>query len=169
MAIANTKQLIDFISGELFKAEDRRLAGVVNDLSRSNRETLGTHCFNFMYGGKVYMPTNAPTISTGPGSSVGLAFSLTNQMEAFLKDKANIDRDRKLIEQMIFKLIYQCCNEQEVRDALPDCLVSVVPSLSKLPRKLDQKFIIRHDERTLRQFEAILPKMEFYSVMRLMY
>jgi hypothetical protein len=169
MAISNSKEIIDGISKALFEAEYRRLKGRVKELSRMNREALPTTVYPFMYQGKVYIPEDVPHLTAGPGSSVGLAFSLYPQMTAFLADKNTVEQDRKQIEMMLFKLTYQVCNMQELRDTLPDCLVSLVPQLDKMPRCMDQKFLIRNDERTLRQFEVILPKMEFYSVARLMY
>uniref|UniRef100_A0AAU6VZJ5 Uncharacterized protein n=1 Tax=Pseudomonas phage Arace01 TaxID=3138526 RepID=A0AAU6VZJ5_9VIRU len=169
MAVSNTAEIIKIISDELFKAEFRRLDGEVTRISRLNREAVPTVNWSFMYNGKVYQPSDSPTIKSGPGSSTGLAFSLTPVMEDYLSDLNTVMKDKKQIEMMLYKLIYQCIDIQEVRDALPDCLVSLVPQLERIPRKLNQLFLIRHDERTLRQFEAILPTMEFYSVSRLMY
>lgn len=167
MAISNLTPLIQLLSKSLFEAEYRRLERDITEIDRLNREVQHLQYKGFVYNGTVYIPKDATVLVKGPKPA--LAYALTGEMQYFLKDQYTINNDKKLIEQILYTLLYQCNDVQEVRDGLPECLVQLVPELSKLQRKLNQTFIIRHDERAFRQFNDILPKIEFYSATRLLY
>lgn len=167
MAINNLPKIIEVLSKVLFEAEFRRLESLIKKLNQQNRECSRLVQDGFVYGGITYVPKDSSMLVKGPKPA--LAFELTQDMEEFLQDQRTIETDKKLIEQIFYNLLYQCNNLQEVRDALPECLVSLVPDLSKLPRHLNQGFTVQFGDRPYRQFMGILPKIEFYSATRLLY
>lgn len=169
MAIEKLADVIHDLCDLLFEAETRRLDTTVKQLDQSNREIKGNSLHGFIHGGEIYRPSNAPVRATRTSDYPTLAFTLCNDAEAFVNDSKTLKADRKLIEQILFKLLYQCNDIQEVRDSLPECLVQLVPGLAKMPRKCTEGFIIRHDPRAHRQYLAVLPKIEFYAMTRLIY
>lgn len=99
-----------------------------------------------------------------------LAFELLTEANEFLNDVKKVELDKEQIKQVLFKLLYPTTTLQEIRDALPDCLVPLAPDISKLSRQTDDPtWFIRNDERALKQYRKILPKIEMYAMSRLIY
>ncbi|MNO13141.1 hypothetical protein D3C76_27670 [compost metagenome] len=167
MAVANLHKFLDALVKKLFAAEERRLDKIVETLDQRNREIGGHRPQGFLLQGKLYRPSNATLIAI-----VGikpLAYELSDDGNKFLKDRNQIDQDRQSIKQILYKLVEPCQNAQEIRDTLPECLVSLVPELSKMERRFATGFFAPKDDRFVRQYEAILPKIEMYSVSCLLY
>lgn len=91
------------------------------------------------------------------------------RMEKWLKDRETVLTDRSLIRQILFLLIKTRYDKQEIRDALPECLVPLVPGCSLLPRTREPGWTLQHKPMALRQFHDLTPKMEVYSAARLFY
>lgn len=167
MAVANLHKFLDALVNKLFTAEERRLDKIVETLDRRNREIGGHKPQGFLLQGKLYRPNN--TILIAKTGIKPLAYELTDDGNKFLKDRIQIDQDRQAIKQILYKLVEPCQNAQEIRDTLPECLVSLVPELSKMERRFAKGFFAPKDDRFVRQYEAILPKIEMYSVSCLLY
>ena len=165
--IENHRAVIKKIITNLFMAEDRRLAKVIEEINKLNSEAYGEQSYGFLYNGNFYLP--ATVSSAGRGHRGMLHMSLNDKMEAHLRDVKQIELDKDQIGQMVFKLTYQCTTLQELRDALPDCLTDTVPELKSLRRYMIEGWTVRNDWRALAQFKKLLPKMQMYSVSRLIY
>lgn len=157
--------IIDHICKVLFTAERRRLQKVIDGFFRSNQEAYGERFDGFHYMGRYYRPAGL----VGQLKRKILHFSLHPQMDAHLKDEATIDEHEQQIRQTLFKLLDPCRSEQDIRDALPNCLTDTLGSSAKLPRVQEEAFTIRGDERAMRQYEKCLPTIELYSAARLLY
>lgn len=156
----------------LFMAEERRLKATIDILVVANNEVQGQALMGFFYNGDYYIHSKA-TFHVTPGTygtpKTGLHYSLNDQMVAHLKDRVTVKLDRDQIKQILYKLTYQCPSDQEIRDALPECLVSLVPDLARIPRREPQVAFLMGDIRLKRQFLMLLPKMEMYAVSRFLY
>lgn len=158
---------IEAIKKALFQAENRRLVAGIDRLVEQDAEmNPGRHEMGFLYSGEIYRHSRSSTIYR---SWPLLSWPLNVEMEAWLKDKKILALDRDQIGQILFKLMYQANDLQEMRDTLPECLVSLVPDFQKMPRMHNQEFLIRHNERDLRQFRKLLPKIELYAMSKLIY
>jgi hypothetical protein len=166
MALTCINPLIDEIKSTLFAPENRRLATAIDRLVVQNDEECEHPYKGFLFAGEVYRHSLGNTIYK---SWPVLAYALNGDMERWLKDKKQVQLDEAQIGQMLFKLLYQANDLQEIRDTLPECLVSLVPQLRAMPRKFNQEFLIRHNERDLKQFRKILPKIEMYAMASLIY
>lgn len=167
MAVANLHKFLDALVSRLFAAEERRLDKAVESLDQRNRE-IGRHkTQGFLLQGKLFRQKSATLIATT--GIKPLAYELTEDGNKFLRDRNNIDQDRQIIKQILYKLVEPCQNGQEIRDTLPECLVSLVPELSRMERRFAKGFFAPKDERFQRQYEAILPKIESYSATCLLY
>lgn len=124
MSITNSAEIIKSIMTSLFSAEDRRLTATVDRLVVSNREFFPNKPHDgFIFQGKPYDPSN---LATGKRTRVTLSQHMNEQMEDFLRDKSQVDNDRKLISQILFPLIVPCSSQQELRDVLPNCVVETL-------------------------------------------
>jgi hypothetical protein len=154
----------------LFEPENRRLKGMINELNTSNKRLKTTKVDGFLYGGKLYLPTGVPTMVFAAGQSKHtLDFSLNGEMERWLKDSKVINDDASMIKQTLWKLLKPCQTDIHVRNALPECLVTLIPGLKVHPRTSEAGYTILEDTRAWRQFQKYLPKMELYSITRLLY
>lgn len=155
---------------KLFEPERRRLNLVIRDLNVSNKRLKALKTDGFLYGGKFYMALNvSATIPSAGQAKPTLDFSLNGEMEQHLKDCKIIADDSAMIKQILWKLLKPCNREADIRNALPECLVPIIPSLKAHPRYTFAGYTIFEDVRAWRQFQKYLPKMELYSITRLLY
>lgn len=163
----DTFRFIQALSHTLFQAEDRRNTRSVDELFQSNRRIIPNHGDGFTFSGEVFRPSHAPT--RGKLFYTPLHPSLTGDVLAFLADRDSVRQERKLMEQIFFKLLVPCMTSQDCRDALPDCLQDVLPSIQLLSRTRPEAYTLTGDERAIRQYEQIFPRIQFYSAVRLIY
>jgi hypothetical protein len=109
------------------------------------------------------------TVLAAGQAKVTLDFSLNGEMELWLKDRKIIKDDAAMIKQVLWKLLTPCQTEIHIRNALPECLVNLIQSLKSHPRTSEAGYTLMDDPRAYRQFQKYLPKMELYSVTRLLY
>lgn len=168
----NSHEWIDAISKQLFAAENRRIDRMIEDLNKKNSAIKKKVLFGFMHMGTRYIPesckTQAAALRRQPMPT--LAFELLAEANEFLNDVRKVELDKEQIKQVLFKLLYPANTLQEIRDSLPDCLVPLAPNISKLSRQTDDPtWFIRNDERALKQYRKMLPKIEMYAMSRLIY
>ena len=77
--------------------------------------------------------------------------------------------EKQFITQILFKLVQTCNSVQEMRDALPECLVIFEPYMAKLTRTRKPAWTIEHVERDMKQYLKLMPKIESYCAMRYLY
>jgi hypothetical protein len=160
--------LIEGIKAKLFEPETRRLAKAIDHLVEQHDEINRDHTMGFMFGGEVYRHSRSNTIYK---SWPMLAWALNEEMEKWLKDRKAVELDRDQIGQMLFRLqsaVLTSDTVQEKRDALPECLVCLVPQFRGLERRFNTRFFLR-TERDIRQYSKILPKIEMYAMASLIY
>lgn len=164
---AKAHQVVDVLIKALFDPDRRRLTAQVDRLIARNEECLGQqglHCF--IYNGVPYRQSNVTGhIKRYPG----LDYSLWDDMELLLKDQKTVERDQSFIRQALIMLIEPCCSLQEVRDALPECVVDIMPELRALERRYELMWSIRGNVRAQRQVARVIPKLEAYAVARMMF
>lgn len=158
-------ELVNNLTNKLINADFRRIKNDIDRLIEQHQEVTNDARMGFMYNGDYYRHSQSRTIERLPM----LAFTLSDAMAVIVKDKKQVELDKQQIGQILGKLLKDCKNSQQVRDALPDCLVSLVPDLAKLSRSVPVETMIGNDERLLRQYHKILPVIEVYSVGHMMY
>lgn len=167
MALDGTYSLIADIKDKLFAAEKRRLTTEIDRLCERHSELTDTNSMEgFIFNGETYRHSHSSIV--WPRYRM-LAWTLNGEMEQWVRDSKQIQMDQDLIGQILFKLLYQANDMQEVRDTLPECLIPLVPELAAMSRQCNQEFLIQHNERDLKQFRKILPKIEMYAMTRLIY
>ena len=168
----NSHQWIDAIMARLFAPEDRRIGKLVASLNQQNSELKGKPLHGFMHMGKRYIAPEYMNMQKALARQPlpTLAFTLLNQANDFDSEVKKLALDRDQIKQVLFQLIHQVNDLQELRDALPECLVHLVPEVKDLKRKInDPTWLIRSNKFAMKAYEKTLPKIEMYSVMGMMY
>lgn len=168
----NAHEWIDAICNRLFQAENRRINQIVEDLNKKNSEIKKKQLFGFVHLGEKYIPESckAQAIALRKQPMPSLAFELINEACSFTTDIKKVELDKDQIRQVLYKLLYQANSLQEIRDSLPECLVPLVPEVAKLSRYIqDPTWLIRNDDRALRQYHKMLPKIEMYAMTRMIY
>lgn len=163
-------KLIDTITAQLFKAEERRLDTALHKINRANREA-GAATDGFFYNGQFYRPLTGQLLVAGKGHPKAMLHpSLHGPMDGFLADKKRVEDERKFTYQTLMNLLTPCKCEQDIRSTLPECLKSFLPEeIATLERHTTAAFTIENNPRALRQYEKILPTIEAYSVSQLLY
>ncbi|ANJ65281.1 hypothetical protein REXELLA_53 [Erwinia phage vB_EamP_Rexella] len=165
MSSSTVMGLIDRILNDLFKAEKRRLATAIDQLVEANEEYVQSQMRAFMFNGDIYTHSQNGYRDRPPM----LAWALTDRMVAHLRDEKAVNMDKQQIGQMLFSLFGTNPDWQHVLNHLPPCLVPLVPETNAYQRSFGVEDHIQHDERLLRQYRKILPKIEMYSVTGLLY
>lgn len=176
MALAYSHQWLDTIIQRLFTPETRRIDKMIESLTERNSLAKKKTTYGFLHMGQVYVSeSNKPLFAAlhGRNSKVpvpSLSIEFANEASAFINDVTVINRDKSRIRQVLFKLIYQANSKQEIRDALPECVVQTIEGFKDIPRtRNDCAWLIRDDWRSVRDYEKILPKIEFYAMTALIY
>ena len=168
--IQNLDKILDFLVETLTQGESRRLAAELLDLDRQNREITRSGHEGFMFMGDEFVPPNARTLRSKGVPAVMLDSSLHARMSGFIADRTTLKNDRHQIKQVLFKLSWQATTAQEVRDALPECVVRLSPeTFLNLPRCMNEGFLTRTDERATVQYLKVKPKIEYYAATRLLF
>lgn len=77
-----------------------------------------------------------------------------------------MEDDRKYLTFVLRELLASCASEQEVRDALPDCLVQFIPSLNCLPRNREAGYTLNADAPVTLQ--SAMDRFHTYAAMHMM-
>lgn len=164
----NTHQWIDPILKELFGPDHRRLTAWIDRLCEKNSEIVGKDVHGFIYAGIFYRPSNVIGRIT---QHQVLHSSLDPDMQDFLLSKKVVDIEKTKLRQVLFMLLEPCNNQLDIRDTLPECVIDCIPDLRKFfpNRTRDPAFTIAHNPRAMRLFNKLLPKMEEYSVARMIF
>ncbi len=167
MAAANLHQIIDAIIEELFKPDTRRLANWIDQLCNRNQEISRETCNGFIYGGVFYRRSTVEGMIPNKRS---IHSSLGGDMDIYCRDQSLMLNDKAFIRQGLFMVLEPCQTDQDIRDALPECLIPCCSgNLGYLPRQNEACFTIKDNPRAARQFAKIFPTMEIYAAARLIF
>lgn len=164
----NTHTWIDDIIKCLFEPDNRRIQGWIDSLCKKHGELTGSDMYGFIYGGVYYRPSNL-TGAIPPGKQV-VHPNLASDVEDLLLSKKSIDSEKQKIRQTLYMLLEPTDGSlQQIRDALPDCVVDCLPTIKHMSRTRDPAFTLAGNPRAIRQYEKTLHKMEEYSIARMIF
>lgn len=163
----SSHEIIKRITTSLFEPEQRRLTAAKDLLVKRNAEFYRDKPHDgFTYQGKPY---DYEHLGRGTRTRVSLHFELIDQMDEFLKDQEQVWGDRYYISQILHNILAPCQDLQDIRDALPNCLVDTLEELRSYNRTRPEAYTIQADKRAVRQYQKVLPRIEFYATARLLY
>lgn len=164
MAFANMHKLVDHLIDKLFSSDNARLAGWIDTLIKRNQEARSISHNTFLYDGKQYRLSSLVGLVT---DNPTLHPTVLGAMHEYLSDEKIVSSEKSFVRQAIVRVIEPCESQQDIRDALPDCLVACIPELMQLSRTRPEAYTIAHDARATRQFSKMLPDIQSYAATRL--
>ena len=170
----NSHQWIDRITARLFAAENRRVDAMIEKLNQKNSEIKKKVLYGFVHMGERYFSESSKAqVAANRRQKITLptlAFELLPEASAFISDINKLKLDRDQIKQVLFKLMYQANTIQELRDAVPEVIVPLIPEFTGISREiLDPTYLIKSDWRAVRDYEKVLPKIELYAMTGMIY
>lgn len=165
--IANSSEIVK----HLFLAELIRLDGVLNGIIDKNDRIHGIDVSaGFMHQGEFYQRSNATRPPTY-GERLALNPDLWSKMDGYLKASSRLIMEVHLVNQAVYRLVRGCMTFQDVRDALPECLVvqDQTGKYKELPRTREAAWTLHGDAMALNQYEKVLPSIEYYAAAHLIF
>lgn len=165
--VANSSEIVK----HLFFAELARLDSVLNSIIDKNDRINGIDISaGFMHQGEFYQRTNATRQPTA-GEKLMLNPDLWPAMDKYLKASSRLIMEVHLVNQAVYRLVRGCMSHQDVRDALPECLVAQdqTGNYKGLQRTREAAWTLAGDAMALSQYEKILPSIEYYAATHLIF
>lgn len=165
--IANSSEIVK----HLFMAELKRLDMVLNGIIDKNDHIHGVPVSaGFMYQGEFFQRSNASRPPTY-GERLALNPDLWGEMDKYHRATSRLIAEVHLVNQTVYRLVRGCMTYQDVRDALPECLVVQDQSgnYKGLPRTRPAAWTIEPNSMAWNQYEKVLPSIEYYAAAHLLF
>lgn len=146
------------LMAEIFQHEYRQFQKQIDDLVRKNNEAYGEWENGFIYLDRWY--------GGSPRSNRGLHMSQQPFMARMAHYQREVENNKKVISQVLGKLLANCSNDGQVRNEMPECVVALVPDWLNEPRTTEPAQSIQGNPRDVRQYQKVLLKIEAYCAMR---
>lgn len=162
--------LITAIIAQLFVAEERRIKADIHDIIVENNKHQQCMSNRIMYEGNSYVSEKlSPANVNTKGGTPPTHDAMMDKMSAYVADVEKLALDKRQIAMVVYKLTDSCETLQELRNALPECMVPMIRALNGLPRTAETGDNLKDDPRIYEQVMEIIPSIKFYSAARMMY
>jgi len=155
-----TKNYSEQIIEKLFQPEKRRHKQICEDFLKRNNEIIEESCDGFFYMGKAFLAAY---------NAAPLAAELVPDFSKHLSQWNQVRKDQQYIKQVLMNLLKPCIKRSEVRDALPECLVSFFPELQRIVRTREHGWTLKDKPILYEQYQHALSKIEMYYATSLIY
>jgi hypothetical protein len=167
MGNVSSHDIINNITKLLFAPDNRRIQGWIDQICNKNKDISDNKDpLGFWYNDKYYRPS---WLLSGRYPKAILNHALYDEMDKLVKDERTTKDDQQFIRQTLFALVEPCETYQDLRDALPECLIDLIPNLGSFSRTREAGYIIKDNPRAYKQYLQILPKIETYCATRLIF
>lgn len=158
-------RLTEQIMFELLGAEVRRLNVWKDKLIEKNKQYFpGT--VGFIWDGQRYTQSNVMgQLPRFPS----LHPDLWNEANLLTKDLKLLSQEQAFVRQALVTVLADCRSEQDIRDALPDCIAEIIEPLRSLPRTREEAFTLKDKPRQLKQWLKTRPNIDVYASARLIF
>lgn len=163
--VYNKLHLSEAISGAILHKEYKNLEKKCDELIKKNAALWGSTELQCFYHQGLFFQSH--TIS---GLKAGNPHpSLMGELNEHIQYRNNLKTDRHAIRQLLGLILLPCSSElQDLRDALPDSIVTL--AFKNIPeRTRPALYTIQDNERAMRAYERIMPRIEYYIGMQLLY
>ena len=163
---SNKHLLIDAIVGTLVSKEASHQEGVLKALIRENAE-LGGSYHGFMFQGKfqtlLSRNKHNRAIKKAPEPSMYPAIT------AYMAEQKYINQETQAIKQGISLLLWPCKTDQDCRDALPEDIVRLMPTMRMLTRERPEAWSIEDKPLHKFQYESTKIKILYFLTTEMSY
>jgi len=164
---ANTLYLlIDYIVTTLLKKDHARLDRILEGFLEQNH-TLGGIKEGFLLEGKFH--TLLPPRQQFAIEKRMLHPRLHGEVREYIAERRLIEVEGKTIQQGLSLLVKPCKTTQDLRDALPEDIVDLVPQFKSLSRQRPEAWCLEGSEFQKHQYSAVKDKLMFYITNQMLY
>lgn len=162
--------LVQTLTKEIFKAEDRRLQKEALGFVTKNAK-LGGPRDGFFFQGVLFSDLD-PRVRA-KGDKGNLHASLVPSIETHSLDRKTIEFDKMRVSQALTVILRDCRTPQDVFDAVPNALHEtlrqVMPGSAQLTRTRQEAWTVLDNPRAFQQYQKLRDKLEFYNIAKLLY
>lgn len=160
-------EIIENIMAYLSAPELKRIQTMTDRLVELNQKTSGNPSMCVMHRGNLLRHTKAPK---GRHIWPALDMMLYGEAEGFMAHVRSVEHELQIIKQCLVSLVRDLHTAQDIRDALPECLVHILEGhIKTFPRTREAAWNLEPGTRIHRLYEKILPKLEYYTAARIVY
>lgn len=160
-------EVITELLKKLFAPEKDALQPRILEIISKNAALMGNIAANgFRYKGETYSNL---AYAQRAGASSNLHADLYNEMDLLLVEKKELDYDKARIKAGLIILLQTAYTDQDYRDALPNCLVSMIDRFKQLPRTREEAYTLKDDPVRMNQYKKVAPLIEYHSASRFLY
>lgn len=160
-------EVITEILKSLFASEKNALQPRILEIINKNATLMGSVGANgFRYKGETYSNL---AHATRLGNNTNLHHDLYNEMDLLLVEKKELDYDKARVKAGLIILLQTAYTDQDYRDALPNCLTSMIERFRNLPRTREEAYTLKDDPVRMNQYKKVAPIIEYHSASRFLY
>lgn len=161
-----SEHCVTILNQVLFEKDLQILDEQLKDLIEENH-SLGRPKEGFLLGGAFHTQT-APKLLRGIEKKL-IHPSLLPKGREYINACNRLQTERQRLNQGLTLLLQSCRTMQDVRDALPDTVVSLLPEVSKLSRFRGEAWAFQDRPLQLHQHKEIQALLDFYVANRILY
>ncbi len=156
---------IDKALNKLFESEEKRMNAWMLSLCIKHASLVGGDCFGFKYKGERYIPEEYQHFMKKTKELPTLNITLSQKVIEFYTEIQRLGKDKAQIRQLFSVLLMRCESRQNVRNALPECVVALLELQDEYPREFPETDLL--NPVVIEQYHRLLPKIQMYSVVHL--
>jgi len=163
---SNKNLLVDAIVETLVAKEMAHQEGVLRSLIRENAD-LGGSYHGFMFQGK--FRTQLPKEQHKRATKKAPEPAMYPAISAYMADMKCVEQETQAVKQGISLLLWPCKTDQDCRDALPEDIVNLIPTMQMLPRQKPEAWSIGDKPLQKLQYESIKIKILYFLTTEMRY
>ena len=156
--------VITAIDKFLSEREEENENEEISRITKSNNEIVDKNYSGFLYDGYYYIDKKAQIITI---NKISLDPSLNDRMKSLVKTRDLIKTHRQKSRQIITKLLRHCHTIQDLRDALPDCLLPALPDLKHTERTREEGWPLLDGKHNEKEWDEIRPLISSLAISRM--
>jgi hypothetical protein len=159
------QELINGLLEDLFSHETKSLSDLLQKIVIENQSLGGT--MNVFLFESLHYSHLPPHLVKDVRGVRELHRDLHPKMQRYLLRLSKITRDKRFVTNAFSPLTQKCHSLQDMRDALPEVLISRVPTFSNLDRMRDEGWVIEDNPLLFKQFQEAVDIVLTYQANRL--
>ncbi len=156
------KYIVDSLTARDTERDYKRLMSLIQENSQQ-----GGHQKGFIYGGDFYYDQDSTILERSEMKSLKLA--LKTEFVQFLQDRRAFYKEKQKLTQGISNLLVGCKNEQDIRDALPEIMITSLDHDFPARRQKEEAWTLRNKPLQFNEYEQTRGLIDFFITSRMLY
>ena len=163
--------LVNPILEVFLEKEKERLVGVLKALVLRNSELHGTQVvtsrYGFYYKGARFTNFTVPQLRGITLTEVHP--DCIEEVDYYIACMKDVEAGHKRIKMGLAVIMNRCQSIQDLRDALPEALVSMLPNLRSLARNKPEAWVIQESPELTQEFNSVIALINHFQINRLIF